>query len=255
MFYPGFVSISFRDHTIDEIVQAANNSGLKYIEWGSDIHAPFQDDAALARISSLQAMHGIVCCSYGTYFRLGFTPVSELPQYIQAAKKLGTNILRLWAGRKKASDCTQEERDYLFAQCRQAAALAKEQGVILCMECHRRSYTETMEGALDLMRHVNSPNFRMYWQPNPDISVEENLEYIAALQDYITHIHVFHWERDKRLSLRDGMDTWKKYLSQLQGSHHLLLEFMPDDSICSLEREAESLHALTIQITDKGAFQ
>ena len=244
MIYPGFVSISFRDHTTEEIVQAANNSGLKYIEWGSDIHAPFQDDAALAKIYSMQVIHGISCCSYGTYFRLGHTPVSELPQFIRAAKILGTNILRLWAGRKKASDCTEEERDYLFSQCRQAAALAEEQGVILCLECHRRSYTETMEGALELMHHVNSPNFKMYWQPNPDISPEDNLDYISALQDYITHIHVFHWVDNERLPLRQGMNTWKMYLSRLRGDHHLLLEFMPDDRISSLKSEATTLHEL-----------
>lgn len=94
------------------------------------------------------------------------------------------------------------------------------------------------------MRHVNSPNFKMYWQPNPDISLEENLDYISALREHITHIHVFHWVRDDRHPLGDGIGIWKKYRSQLSGDHHLLLEFMPDDQISSLETEAGSLHRL-----------
>ena len=114
---------------------------------------------------------------------------SELRQYIEAAKILGTNILRLWAGRKKAADCTKEERDFLFSECRKAAAIAEEHNVVLCLECHRRTYTETKEGALELMQEINSPNFRMYWQPDPDISLEHNLNYITSL-DQICPCHL-----------------------------------------------------------------
>lgn len=240
----GLVSISFRGLSPAEVAHAASEHGLNYIEWGSDIHAPYLDEVKLEQVAALHRTYDISCCSYGTYFRLGFTPIEELPQYIRAAKILGTNVLRLWAGRKKAADCSDEEREYLFSQCRMAAALAEAHNVILCLECHRRSYTETREGALELMRHVNSPNFRMYWQPNPDISVEDNLEYLSALQNYIMHIHVFHWERDQRFPLRHGMDIWTQYLSRLEGNHHLLLEFMPDDRLSSLESEAKSLHEL-----------
>lgn len=244
MLTSGLVSISFREHSPETIASSAAECGLESIEWGSDVHAPYQDESKLAQVASLQRRYGISCCSYGTYFRLGFTPMEDLPQYIRAAKILGANILRLWAGRKKAADCTKEERDYLFDQCKQAAAIAQARNVILCLECHRRSYTETKDGALELMQAVNSPHFRMYWQPNPDIPVSENLEYIAALKDYITHIHVFHWTPDRRLSLRDGIDIWVRYLSALRGDHHLLLEFMPDDRIESLPGEADALMQL-----------
>lgn len=244
MFHSGFVSISFREYSVSEIIQAAAKSGLKSIEWGSDIHAPYQDIAKLEQIKSLQQIHDVSCCSYGTYFRLAHTPIEELPLYIKAAKALGTNILRLWAGRKKASDCTADERDYFFSQCRKAAEIAKEHDVILCLECHRRSYTETKEGAYDLMQTINSPHFRMYWQPNPDISIKENLEYISLLRTYITHIHVFNWTAEQRLELAKGIPNWITYLSALSGDHHLLLEFMPDDRIQSLEKEAETLHQI-----------
>ena len=239
---PGLVSISFRDQTPEAILRACTEANLKFIEWGSDVHAPCHDIAQLEYIAALQKQYGISCCSYGTYFRLGHSPIEELPQYIHAAKILGTNILRLWAGRKKVSDCTPDERTAFIDQCRQAAAIAQEHDVILCLECHRRSYTETRDGALELMEAVHSPNFRMYWQPNPDISLADNLDYIAALNPYITHIHVFNWSGDQRYSLQEGLDTWKQYLSALSGDHHLLLEFMPDDRFQSLAGEAESLH-------------
>lgn len=250
MFTPGLVSISFRDHSPEEIVSEAVKCGLSSIEWGSDVHAPRHDDSRLAELSALQSATGLSCCSYGSYFRLGFTPMEELPEYIHAAKQLGTKIIRIWAGRKKASDCSEEERQAFFALCTQAAEIAREHDAVLCLECHRRSYTETMEGALELMLHVNSPHFRMYWQPNPDISVEENLSYIRSLRDYITHVHVFHWVSDQRLPLREGLAVWEKYLSELNGDHHLLLEFMPDDWIESLAGEAEALHEMIQLHTD-----
>lgn len=236
----GIVSISFRGHSPDEILAAAAASGLDCIEWGSDVHAPREAPVRLAELAAAP----LPCCSYGTYFRLGFTPLEELPDYIRAAKALGTDHVRIWAGRKRACDCTAEERWAFAALCAAAAAIAREHGVILCLECHRRSYTETAEGALELMQYVDSPHFRMYWQPNPDISTEENLAYIRLLRKYITHVHVFHWIGDKRFPLRDGIPIWRRYLGVLGGSHHLLLEFMPDDRLESLREEADALHQL-----------
>lgn len=244
MFHTGVVSISFRENTPEKIAFAASRCGLKFIEWGSDVHAPCSDANELERVVFAQKYFGVSCSSYGTYFRLGTDPIYELPAYFLAAKKLGTNILRLWAGRKPADQCSAEERSYLIEQCCAAARLARSYQMTICLECHRRSYTETKEGALDLMQSVNSPHFRMYWQPNPSISVEENLRYIHLLEPYITHIHVFHWVGDRKLPLRDGYKQWHQYLSALTGDHTLLLEFMPDDSIESLKQEADALHKL-----------
>ena len=59
------------------------------------------------------------------------------------------------------------------------------------------------------MEAVHSPSFRMYWQPNPDISLADNLDYITALNRYITHIHVFNWSEGQRYPLEEGLDIWK----------------------------------------------
>lgn len=237
----GLVSISFRKESPETILRAAANAGLSCIEWGSDVHAPCSDLERIHQIVQLQNQYGITCSSYGTYFRLGETPVNELPAYIDAAKLLGTDILRLWCGCKSADNCTAEEKDQLFSQCRQAAAMAEEAGVKLCMECHIKSYTETMDGALELMKAVNSPAFRMYWQPNQFRTVEENICYAQALQEYITHIHVFQWKGKERFPLETGVEEWHRYLEALPGQHTLLLEFMPDDQIDSLSKEVNAL--------------
>lgn len=241
----GLVSVSFRPLPPEVVVRAAKNAGLTCIEWGSDVHAPCDDTERLQRIVSLQKEYGISCCAYGTYFRLGVDPVEKLSQYIRAARLLGTAILRLWCGDRAPEKYTPEERDALFAQCRQAAALAQAQSVTLCMECHMATYTETKEGALALMRAVDSRAFRMYWQPNQFRTIEENLAYAKLLKPYIHHVHVFQWKGRARFALATGVQEWKQYLQILAPQHGLLLEFMPHDDAAELPGEAETLFMLT----------
>jgi len=240
----GLVSVSFREYSAEEILNAMKSVGLTCIEWGSDIHAPCHDTVQLEKLVSLQERYGIACCSYGTYFRLGENDVNELLDYITAAKKLGTKILRLWCGAKGSGQYTAEEREALFLQCRTAAAMAKEHDVILCMECHNHTFTDTKEGALALMQAVDSPNFRMYWQPNQYKTEEENLRYAELLSLYTCHLHVFHWKGDNRYPLSDGVKIWQNYLERFDGERTLLLEFMPDHKIESLLAETAALMKL-----------
>lgn len=241
----GLASVSFREHTPKQILSAMREAELSFIEWGSDIHAPKDDTKKLCDIAALQNEYGIICSSYGTYFRLGDTTTEELEDYINAAKILGTDILRLWCGNKDSQEYSAKERDHLFKECIKTAQIAEKNGVKLCMECHNDTYTNTRESALELMRSVNSNRFRMYWQPNQFMSQEENLEYAAALSEFTEHIHVFNWDGKNRLPLKSGISIWKKYLEKFSGEKTLLLEFMPDNCIESLVAETEALKKIT----------
>jgi hypothetical protein len=102
-------------------LEVTKKAGLSCIEWGSDVHAPCQDIRRLHEIATLQKEYGIFCSSYGTYFRLGETPIGDLEKYISAAKILDTDILRLWCGTKSGAQMTETERMTLLAQCKEAA--------------------------------------------------------------------------------------------------------------------------------------
>lgn len=221
-----------------------NDASLKYIEWGSDVHAPKDDRKKLAELVELQKKYRIECCSYGTYFKLGETPLSELEGYIEAASMLGTGVLRLWCGSKNSQEYDQEQKERLFAECKEAAKIAREHNAILCMECHERTYTNIKEAALELMQSVDSPSFRMYWQPNQFRSVEENCESAQLLKPYTCNVHVFNWQGNDHYDLNDGVDVWKRYLSCFDGERALLLEFMPDDRIESLVSQADALRKI-----------
>ncbi len=240
----GLVSISFRKQSPEEILKAIKEAGLSCVEWGSDVHAPCGDIKRLREIAHLQKAYGIDCSSYGTYFRLGQTPVSELKAYIKAAKILGTNILRLWCGTNSGADMTKQEKEFLFAECHRAAEIAKKNGVILCMECHSGTFTQYPEDAVELMNTINSPHFRMYWQPFQWLDAEGSLAVARAVAPYTEHIHVFNWRGGERLPLDEGIQEWRSYLTAFPAPCTLLLEFMPDDRIESLSAEAAALKTI-----------
>ena len=248
MYQLGLVSISFRKETPETLVEAVKAAGLSCIEWGSDVHAPWNEEEKLQNIVRLQQESGIRCCSYGTYFRLGKDDPAEFPGYIRAAKLLGTDILRLWCGVKGFQEYTPEELEALYADCRKVAAMAEAEGVTLCMECHNGTVTDWKEGALALMQAVDSPAFQMYWQPNQNRTVEENLAYAKLLAPWTKHLHVFNWKnidgKTKKYALAQAVDTWKAYLAQMPGQRALLLEFMPDNCLETLAAEAAALKVI-----------
>jgi len=240
----GLVSVSFRNLSAKEIVECASAAGLSCIEWGSDVHAPFNDYEKINEIVRLQKEYGMNCSSYGTYFRIGQTPLEQLEKYIEAAKMLGTRILRLWCGTKSGAEYSETERESLLSGCRRAANIAESLGVILCMECHKKTFTERLEDSLMLMSEVDSPSFRMYWQPFQWLESEENLKIAHALTPYAEHVHVFNWKGEEKLPLSEAENEWRAYLGALLPPRTLLLEFMPDGKSESLSREADALRKI-----------
>ena len=237
----GLTSVTFRTLGYEDIIKYSAKCGLSCIEWGSDVHAPYADKNRIYEIVELQNELGIKCSSYGTYFKIGVNDASELYGYIDAAKKLGTNILRLWCGNENYTEMTADERDYIIAESKKVAKIAEECDVTLCMECHNKTFTNCLEGALELMKAVDSPNFQMYWQPNQFRTLEENLGYAEKIAKYVKVIHVFNWEGKNKYPLCDAIEIWKKYLSFFDGSQKLLLEFMPDGKPESLGAETAAL--------------
>lgn len=237
----GLVSISFRKLSPRQIIDAVRENGLSVIEWGSDVHAPCSDKAAIDGIVRDMKESGVYCSSYGTYFRLGVTPISELEGHIAAAKALGTDILRIWCGNLGYSELTAEQKAHIQSEGRKAADVAKKHGVTLCLECHNGTYTDCVEGALEILGAVGSEHFQMYWQPNQFKSVESNIEYAKAVADRTKVIHVFNWEGKEKYPLSLATETWKKYLGCFSKDVILLLEFMPGGELYELSAETAAL--------------
>ena len=94
------------------------------------------------------------------------------------------------------------------------------------------------------MEEIDSPRFRMYWQPFQWQDAEQNRRNAEAIAPYCEHIHVFHWKGSQRLPLADAVEEWRSYLKHFSGKQKLLLEFMPGDTIEELATEAEALRKI-----------
>ena len=240
----GLCSVSFRNLSPIEIINICKSANLNCIEWGSDLHAPYNDIEKLQNIARLQKEYGISCSSYGTYFRLGITPIEELEGYITSAKILGTKILRIWCYDKCGNDMTDKERQDLLSVSIKASEIAKQNGVILCLECHKNSFTENLNDALWLIKSVNSPNFKTYWQPFQWKTIEDNLNYAKAISPHVENIHVFNWKQTdtfNKYPLALAINEWVNYLKNFTPPKTLLLEFMPNDKVEDLVIEANAL--------------
>ncbi len=246
MFDLGICSVSFRSLSAEEVIRAVAAAGLSVIEWGSDVHAPCTDKKRLKEIAEAQKAAGLRCSSYGTYFKVGENSPEELRDYIAAAKILGTNMLRIWCGKKDYEELGGQERDFIISECLACAKIAEEEGAVLSAECHPRSFTNSADGALALMNGVSSPAFRMYWQDNSRATFDVNYDYAERISDYVTNIHVSYYEDGKQSNLDMGIARWKKYLSCFKPEGALLLEFVPGGTPEVLPREAKGLKAIAL---------
>ena len=139
---------------------------------------------------------------------------------------------------------TDAEKAELLSLCRRASLIAEKNAVTLCMECHRKTFTEDPDDAVWLMEAVNSPRFRMYWQPFQWQTAAENQKNAQKIAPYAAHIHVFHWKGEEKLPLKDAIGEWRDYLSVFSAPRTLLLEFMPNGTIGELEAEADALKTM-----------
>lgn len=244
----GLVSVSFRKNTVEEVVAAVKAAGLTAIEWGGDIHVPHGDLAAAQKAADLCREAGIAITEYGSYYIIGKSEPQEFDKVVASAKVLGTDLIRVWPGQMlKTAELTQEGYAAMVSDAQRICDAAPQFRIAL--ECHPMSLTEEYTMALKFMEDVGRENLKMFWQPCQYHDLSYNLSAIDALLPHVQSVHVFNWTASKenrwpdRFPLAQGEQNWKRYLEKLTKKDGLnyMLEFMPDDSIDSLSREAATL--------------
>lgn len=250
MFYTGLVSISFRNLSTFDILKKLKENDIKHIEWGSDIHAPSTDIEYLETLRRNDEEHGIVSCSYGSYFRIGKDDVKDFPYIIAAAKTLKADCIRVWCGNRNYEEYDSIEKRYILNDAKEIARLASLNRIEVCLECHPKTFTNSLEGAKQVMSCSDNTFFKMYWQPNQFVSFFENIEYIKGIKELVKNVHVFNWKEKERFSLDKSTKEWIEYLSIIKdnNNHGLLLEFMPNDDINELKHEHDTLKQIIEKI-------
>jgi sugar phosphate isomerase/epimerase len=243
----GITSITFRNKSVDEIIEFAQKAKIDGIEWGSDVHVLPTNTKSASIVAKKTSDAGLQIFSYGTYYKLGQN--QDFDSYLATAIALKTSRMRIWAGVQSSKTISNEERNALINECIIIAQKAKKANIELCFEYHRGTLTDTKESSLQLMQQVNQSNVFLYWQPNPDITEEEQYNEINLLHKYLKTIHFFNWSKGNiRHLMKDGKNIWQKYIALIDTNIPYLLEFTLDNLDSNALSDLHTMKELLSQI-------
>lgn len=242
----GLTSITFRQLKWEEIIDVVVKNQIDGIEWGADVHILPGDSITAQKVKEACRQNDIEIFSYGSYYKVcqGLDPKKDFEPILTSAKVLEAPVVRVWAGRTASKDVTEEFYQQVADELREMCDLAKEKGIEVALEYHRKSLTDTAESTLKLLSLVNRENLFTYWQSNPELSVEDNKREIKQILPYLKYVHVFHWLPDNtKLPLEEGKEIWKEYIELLKDTNYIF-EHVIEDSVNYLEKDVESLKEL-----------
>lgn len=246
MYNIGFTTVTFRKKSRREICEVAQKNGIKYIEWGGDIHLPPNDDIALNEVIALQKEFGLSAISYGTYYRLGAEDYALWESITETANEIGAKIIRIWQGTKSSADMTDDILSSMVNETKILADIAEEKGLTIAFEFHNGTNNDNGKSAVEFLKAVNKPNVKTYWQP---FSTDDDISNLKAVLPYLVCVHVFEWnEKGKRYSLNHGSKRWSEFLKIINESNanaYLIMEFVKNDSKKQFSKDLKHLRMLT----------
>ncbi len=246
----GLTSVTFRGLNAETIVELAVQAGIDGIEWGGDIHVPEGDLEAAGYAAGLTKRAGLKVLSYGSYYRLGNG--GDFSSVLKTAGVLGAPNIRIWAGSISPETAGEEDYKRMADELKQICFQAQKTGITVSLEYHRGTLTETAVSTLKLIGLAESKNLYTYWQPNPDITHDENCEELQMVKLYLSHIHTFHWKAGNiRYPLAEGKAEWLNYLRVAKldlKKSACILEFVKDDSIQNFMTDAAELKNYLLEL-------
>lgn len=244
----GLTSVTFREKSVQEIIALAKEAQLEGVEWGGDVHCPAGEIDTAKEIKRLCDEANLEIFSYGSYYK-GQDGEDFLP-VLHTAVALNAPVIRIWAGRMSPETITEEYFDLLVRNIQNACDAAIKENIVLGLEYHRRSMTQTKEGAMKLIQAVDRKNLKTYWQPNPEVTFDEQIQELKTIADHLVAMHMFNWdETNTRYLLEEGegIKKWKKYVACARRygiDLPLILEFVKEDTIESFLKDATSLRRI-----------
>lgn len=249
MLHTGLCSITFRKHSVDEIIELAQKCEIDGIEWGGDVHVPPGDLEHARAVGQKMKAAGLRVCSYGSYYRCDQESES-FSDVLETADALGAPIIRVWAGREDSDAASAEYRDEVVEHLRRAVIAAQELDITIALEYHGKTFTDTQASAHKLIEEVGQPGLKLFWQPRTGGVFENDLVELEAALPHLAHVHCFNWGPEGRNDARplmDGAKQWQQFLDIVRsvgGDRFVILEFVQNDSPEQFIEDAKVLRAL-----------
>lgn len=249
MLQSALCSITFRELSVEEIIELCAESGIQAIEWGGDVHVPHGDVELAREVREKTEAAGLAICAYGSYYKCDEETV-RFADVLASAEALGTRIIRIWAGTQGSADSSTENRQEVAARIRSAVLSAQDKGITVALEYHGGTLTDTQESAHQLLEEVGLSELKLFWQPRAGGSFPKDLEELKAALPHLANVHCFHWGPGgwkDRYALSDGIEPWTEYLRLIRtagGDRYITLEFVAENSPDQLRDDARTLNQL-----------
>lgn len=254
MLKTGLCSVTFREYSVEQVITLAARAGIKGIEWGADKHVLPGNYSLAEKTANLTRKAGLEVVSYGSYFKAGCENAYSFEEILKTARTLNAPAIRIWAGNRGSNECDRSCRENVVSDCQKVASIAEKDEILINLEYHAGTLTDSSESAYHLMEEINHKNVGIYWQPPVGQSVDSNIKGIKKVLPWLTHIHVFQWTEETRLPLMQGKQEWHQYLEQIghqKGKHYTMLEFVKGDNREQFKDDAKVLSDLVMQTANE----
>lgn len=245
----GLVSISFRNLTVEKIIEIVKKANLEGIEWGGDLHVPHGNFKRAKEVSIITEEAGLEVAAYGSYFRVGSDnqEISSFDEVLKTAVELNAPLVRVWAGDRGSEEADEAWWQKVIEKSKNIASMAADKDIKIAYEYHDGTLTDTDESASRLLKKVDHDNIYCYWQPPHKMDVVARRESLQEIVPWLAYIHVFYWESHERCPLSKGREDWLQYLkvaSEISGLHYAMLEFVRDDQPEQFLEDAKVLNKI-----------
>ena len=238
MLIPGIVSATFKELSIDDVLKITEDTDLKAIEWSENHHIKLGNLEQARTTYQKTKDLGLEIASYGSYFRLG-KEMDFLPS-LKNAVAMNAPFIRIWAGDKPSASVGSDEYKKIVEEAKLISRMAEDEAIVVSLEWHRNTLTDRNESALKFLEDVDSPFFRTFWQPSPEMDVVTRCKGLEMVSRYIENIHVYYWDESGRRPLKEGQEDWKSYMKLFDDrKHYALLEFVKDNSVEQFKEDSE----------------
>lgn len=184
----GFTTTSFRQiRSLEKIVGIGMKAGIDCIEWGGDIHVQNVNDAKQAK--ALCSKANILVNSYGSYYRIGSNNTDEQKRICEIAAEMGAKSVRVWLGRADSEKTDEAAYENLLEDAKRMCAVADEYSLIICPECHGKTYNNSTDAFLKIRNDINCDNFRTYFQSRYRYK-EYDLDRIERTAQFTETVHI-----------------------------------------------------------------
>lgn len=238
----GLASVTFRNKTIEEVVDIAKKAGVGFIEWGGDVHVKTLHDAKKAK--ELCDKEGIKISSYGSYYSVGTKDADDWKRICEIASAMSASSVRVWLGKKNSEKTSEEEYKNLLADAESICETAEKYGLLVCPECHDNTFNNNTDAILRFIKDLGNNNFKTYFQSRY-FRMDYDLDRIDRTFEITENVHVSYRDlkREQLFRKKDKnyLDTLLKKLREKNFGGIVMVEFVSFNSDKEFMKDIEKL--------------